>query len=68
VLVQAPKSDIFVVLLGIALGAIFIAMLLLVMVLNRYGFKTKATAMAPSTRVALLAYLEEPTVFSTVRL
>jgi hypothetical protein len=41
VLVQAPKSDIYVVLLGIALGAIFLGCLFLLLILNHYGFKTK---------------------------
>ncbi len=47
VFVQAPKSDIYVVLLGIALGAIMIGSILLLMVWNRYGFSTKATGMIP---------------------
>ena len=42
VFVQTPKSDIYVVLLGVALGAIFIGMLFMVLILNGYGFSTKA--------------------------
>jgi len=40
VFVQTPKSDIFVALLGVAVGAMFLGILLLVLVLNRYGFST----------------------------
>jgi len=57
VYVQAPKSDIFVVLLGISLGAILLGTLLLGLVMNRYNFKTRPTALlaplsASSIRVA----------------
>ena len=38
VLVQAPKSDIYVTLLGISLGAIVLACVLMVMLLSTYGF------------------------------
>ena len=40
VYVQSPKSDIFVALLGVAVGAMFLGIILLVLVLNRYGFST----------------------------
>jgi len=54
VFVQAPRSDIYVVMLGIALGAIVLGCLFLVLVLNRYGFQTKAQASAgPANPVAL---------------
>jgi len=58
VYVQAPKSDIFVVLLGISLGAILLGCLLLGLVMNRYNFKTKPTAAltpAASASTPLLA-------------
>jgi len=42
VLVQSPKSDIFVALLGVALGAIVMACLLMLMILWRYEFKVNA--------------------------
>jgi hypothetical protein len=42
VLVQAPKSDIFVVMLGVALGAILLACLLMLLILWRYDFKVNA--------------------------
>jgi hypothetical protein len=48
VYVQAPKSDIYVILLGISLGAILLGCLLLGLVMNRYDFKTKPTASLPS--------------------
>ncbi len=41
VLVQAPKSDIFVALLGISLGAILLATLLMTLLFSQYGFSTK---------------------------
>jgi hypothetical protein len=44
VLVQAPKSDIFVVLLGVSLGAIVLACLLMLLMLNRYGWSVKVSA------------------------
>jgi hypothetical protein len=38
VLVQSPKSDIYVTLLGISLGAIVLACLLMTLLLTQYGF------------------------------
>jgi len=55
VFVQAPKSDIYVTLLGISLGAILLATLLMVMLFSQYGFSTKVSANTtppPLTRVA----------------
>ena len=43
VFVQTPKSDIYVALLGVALGAMVLGCLLLVLVLQRYEFKTKVS-------------------------
>jgi len=40
--VQAPKPDIFVAMLGIALGAILLACLLMILILWRYDFKANA--------------------------
>ncbi len=48
VFVQTPKSDIYVTMLGIALGAMFLGSILLVLILARYDFKVKATAL-PAT-------------------
>lgn len=55
VYVPAPKSDIFVVLLGVAFGAMLLGCLLLLLVWNRYGFSTKATAnlSPPAASIAL---------------
>ena len=47
VFVQAPRSDIYVALLGVALAAMIIGCLLLVLILNRYGFSTKVSALTP---------------------
>ena len=44
VLVQQPKSDIFVVLLSIALGAILLGALLMLLVWGRYGYSTAVAA------------------------
>jgi hypothetical protein len=55
VLVQAPKSDIFVAMLGVALGAIVLACLLMLLILWRYDFKANAKLAAhdAGTRVRL---------------
>jgi hypothetical protein len=42
VLVPAAKSDIFVAMLGVALGAILLASLLMLLILWRYDFKVNA--------------------------
>ncbi len=47
VFVQAPKSDIYVALLGISLAAIVIASLLMVLLFSQYGFSTKVSATQP---------------------
>ena len=41
VLVQSPKSDIYVALLGISLGALIVACILMSIIMGRYGFSTK---------------------------
>jgi hypothetical protein len=48
VFVQTPKSDIYVTMLGIALGAMFLGSILLVLILARYDFKVKAAALPAS--------------------
>jgi len=64
VFVQTPKSDIYVALLGIALGAMILGCLLLVLILNAYEFKTKVSALTPppstSLALALVADAENP--------
>jgi hypothetical protein len=55
VFVQAPKSDIYVALLGISLAAILLATLLMVLLFSQYGFSTKVSAVRtppPATRLA----------------
>lgn len=42
VYVATPKSDIYVALLGVSLGAMILATLLLTLLLNAYEFKTTA--------------------------
>ena len=51
VFVQAPKSDIFVAMLGVALGAILLACLLMLMILWRYDFKVNAKLAARDSGV-----------------
>jgi hypothetical protein len=46
--VQAPKSDIFVVMLAIALGAIILGCLLMTIQLAGYGFSTTVSMITPS--------------------
>jgi hypothetical protein len=50
VLVQAPKPDIFVAMLGIALGAILLGCLLMLLILWRYDFKANAKLAALDSR------------------
>jgi hypothetical protein len=40
--VTTPKSDIYVTLLGVALGAMVLSILLLVILLGKYDFAIKA--------------------------
>jgi hypothetical protein len=65
-LVQSPKSDIYVTLLGIALGAMILGCLLLVLLLNRYEFKTSVSRLEPlrtmSEAPALAAAESSPTI------
>lgn len=65
VFVPTPQSDIYVVMLGIALGAMIIGCLLMILILNRYEFKTKVSALIPPGAPALAAHFEN---FSTVHL
>jgi hypothetical protein len=53
-LVQAPKSDIYVVLLGVSLGAILIACLLMALMLNRYSWSVKVSARSTSPHQVVL--------------
>jgi hypothetical protein len=55
VLVQSPKSDIYVVLLGISLGAIVISCILMLILLGRYEFKTKVSALPPAVAASAIA-------------
>jgi hypothetical protein len=54
VLVQSPKSDIYVAMLGIALGAIVISCILMIVLFSKYSFSTKVSGiMAPSQAAEL---------------
>jgi hypothetical protein len=50
--VQTPKSDIYVTMLGIALGAIVVASLLMLVLFGRYGFSTKVSSLPAQSQVA----------------
>lgn len=43
VLVQAPKSDIYVALLGVALAVLIIASVLMAILLGQYGWSTQVS-------------------------
>jgi hypothetical protein len=60
VLVQAPKSDIFVTMLGVALGAIVLACLLMVLILWRYDFKANAKLAARDAGTRVILAVAEP--------
>lgn len=68
VFVQSPRSDIFVALLGIALGAMVLGCLLLVLLLQRYEFTTKAAALTQPSNTALAAFSENSEHSFSVRL
>jgi len=55
VLVQAPKSDIFVAMLGVGLGAILLGCLLMLLILWRYDFKVNAKLAARDSGVQNLS-------------
>jgi hypothetical protein len=55
VLVQSPKSDIYVAMLGISLGAIIIACILMTMIFSKYNFSTKVSSLSAPARTATLA-------------
>jgi hypothetical protein len=67
VFVQTPKSDIYVAMLGIALGAMILGVLLMVLIMRRYEFKVKVSALSPPASSArAIAALSEN--LSTVHL
>ena len=70
VMVPTARPDIYVALLGVALGAIVIGCLLLVLVLGRYDWSTKVSArLGDAPPAAALASLEKnPAEADTVRL
>jgi hypothetical protein len=54
--------------LGIALGAMIVGCLLLVLILNRYEFKTKVSALLPASKAALAVHFEKSEDPVSVRL
>lgn len=63
----APKSDVYVALLGVALAAIVIACLLMFLVFNRYEMKIKPS-FVPSQPAALVACISDTGKISSIRL
>jgi hypothetical protein len=55
VLVQSPRSDIYVTMLGIALGAILIASVLMISLFSGYGFSTKLSLRSGPPQPAAVA-------------
>jgi hypothetical protein len=54
-LVQSPKSDIFVVMLGIGLGAVVLGCILMLIMFARYSFSTKVSAISHPPEVTSIA-------------
>ncbi len=54
VLVQAPKSDIYVVMLAIALGSMVIGSLLMILILSNYNFSAKVSSIFVNQEVTRL--------------
>ncbi len=66
VYVQSPKSDIYVVLLGIAFGSILLGCILLLWIMYGYNFQLKPTVMViPQGTIPLLANLSEKMMTAT---
>jgi hypothetical protein len=55
ILVQSPKSDIFVVMLAIALGCIVLGCLLMALLFGGYGFSTKVASLPNESQISSLA-------------
>ena len=53
VYVQSAKSDVYVALLGVALGAMVIGCLLLLLVLRTYNFEMKVTSIGGGEKPAV---------------
>jgi hypothetical protein len=68
VFVQTPKSDIYVAMLGIALGAILLGCLLLLLLLNRYEWQVKAAALESKPAPALASAHDRTPTLDRVRL
>jgi hypothetical protein len=54
VLVQSPKSDIYVAMLGISLAAVLLGCLLMIVLFSRYNFSTKVSGLSVSSPVVAL--------------
>jgi hypothetical protein len=68
-MIQTPRSDIYVAMLGIALAAILIGCLLLLFTWGRYDFKTKPSGAFLSAPTPTLVALTDTSAFrSSVRL
>ena len=54
--------------LGVALGAMVLGCLLLILLLQRYDFTTKAASLTQPSNTALAAHFEKSDQFPSVRL
>ena len=66
IFVQAPRSDVYVALLGVALGAMIVGCILLVLILQRYDFKIKVSAMMPAAPATTAATEPSPSLIRGV--
>jgi hypothetical protein len=60
VLVQSPKSDVYVAMLGIALAAILIGCLLMILLFSKYNFSTKVAGLSVSSPGVAIVSTEAP--------
>jgi hypothetical protein len=67
VYVQTPQSDIYVALLGVALGAMVLGCILLILVLNRYGFSMRVSSTSAPTLGAVASGSEPGPIFAKNR-
>lgn len=68
VFVQSPRSDVYVAMLGVALGAMVLGCLLLIILLKGYDFSTKVSARFQPSNSALASTFEKSDQFASVHL
>ena len=68
VFVQTPRSDVYVTMLGVALGAMILGCILLLLIWKRYDFQKTVSSLDAPSRPALARAPEKSEKLSTVRL